>query len=146
MEEPFHEFGEEGFAALTAAFYRRLKEDDVVGPMYPKDPATFRFAEERLLRFLVGRFDGRTNEWQGGPLGLRHGWLEIGRRERDRWLELMFAAMDEIGLEGPARERLDHYFTDTADALVNQDECPIKHSSTQYQKAASFDAAADEEL
>jgi len=29
--------------------------------------------------------------------------------------------MDEVGLTGPPRERLDHFFLDTCTALVNHD-------------------------
>ena len=35
--EIYRVVGEEGFEKLTASFYKRVKEDDLIGPMYPSD-------------------------------------------------------------------------------------------------------------
>ena len=45
--------GEEGFTKMVAAFYRRIKTDDLIGPMYPPDE--LEAAEERLRLFLLFR-------------------------------------------------------------------------------------------
>ncbi len=150
MDEPFKEFGEEGFDALVAAFYRRLREDDVVGAMYPRrDEERMRHAQIRLRDFLCDRFGGSKGlfEGEGKPyLGIRHRWMTISTREGDRWLELMQAAMDEVGLAGPARRRLNDFFTDTANALVTHREDHAITPSEFVSPGKRFDQVKDEEL
>ena len=51
--------GEEGVENLVAAFYRRMKRDDVIGPMYPDDD--WEGSEERLREFLLFRFAGNED-------------------------------------------------------------------------------------
>ncbi len=48
--------GEDFFTRLTAAFYRRVATDDILGPMYP--PKEMTAAERRLRDFLIQRFGG----------------------------------------------------------------------------------------
>lgn len=115
--------GEEGVENLVAAFYRRVKRDDVIGPMYPDDD--WEGSEERLREFLLFRFAGNEDyiKKRGHPrLRMRHMPFAIGTRERDRWLELMGGAMDEIGLEGQARELLGGFFEQVASFMRNQPE------------------------
>ncbi|NLT71744.1 MAG: globin [Verrucomicrobiaceae bacterium] len=117
--------GEEGFAALTAAFYRRVRTDEVIGPMYPEDD--WEGSEKRLRDFLVFRFGGsdRYLIQRGHPrLRMRHVPFRIGVIERDRWLALMDAAMDEIELDGAARAHLTTFLAQVADFLRNQPDDP----------------------
>lgn len=113
--------GEEGFAALTAAFYRRVRTDGIIGPMYPEDD--WEGSEKRLRDFLIFRFGGSDRYLieRGHPrLRMRHVPFRIGAAERDRWLELMDAAMDEIELGGEARAHLASFLAQVADFLRNQ--------------------------
>jgi hemoglobin len=147
MNDPFKEFGEDGFRALAAAFYRRVRVDDVVGVLYHRDRLDH--AETELLNFLIIHFGG-SNHYpdQSRPpyLGRRHLWMSITPRQRDRWLEMMGAAMDEINLTGPARQRLNDFFTDTANALVTfNDETPRPADSPEPLRKR-FDVADDSDL
>ena len=54
--EVYNAIGEEGFQRLVAAFYKQVPDDDILGPMYPKDD--MHGAEERLRDFLIFRFGG----------------------------------------------------------------------------------------
>lgn len=113
--------GEEGFRSLVEAFYRRVRVDDLIGPMYPPDD--WEGAERRLREFLLFRFGISTRyiEERGHPrLRMRHMPFAIGVAERDRWLELMGEAMDEVDLEGEAREVLGAFFAQVADFMRNQ--------------------------
>jgi hemoglobin len=115
--------GEDGFARLVAAFYRRVREDDLIGPMYPPDD--WENAERRLADFLIFRFGGsdRYIQERGHPrLRMRHVPFSIGEAERDRWLELMGGAMDELGLAGEARVNLGAFFDQVADFMRNREE------------------------
>lgn len=122
-DEVFPAIGEEGFARLVAAFYRRVPADDVLGPMYPADD--WAGAEQRLRDFLIFRFGGskRYLDYRGHPrLGMRHRPFPIGRRARDRWLSLMDAAMAEAQLPEPAAATLRAFFQQVATFLVNRSE------------------------
>ncbi len=119
--ELYHQMGEDGIAALVAAFYRRIADDELLGPMYPKED--LEGAEERLREFLVMRLGGppRYMEKRGHPrLRMRHLPFSIGEAERDRWLELMDAAMDETSTTTSARELLRPFFAQVADFMRNQ--------------------------
>ena len=113
--------GEDGIRAMVAAFYRRVRTDDLMGPMYPKDD--WEGSQERLTDFLLFRLGGSTRyiETRGHPkLRMRHITFKIGIAERDRWLELMTAAMDETAVPAPARAFLDPFFAQVADFMRNQ--------------------------
>ena len=45
--------GEVGFTRMVAAFYQRVKIDELIGPMYPEEDLAG--AEERLRDFLLFR-------------------------------------------------------------------------------------------
>lgn len=114
--------GEKGIRKMVAAFYRRVREDDLIGPMYPDDD--WEGAEERLAEFLLFRLGASTayTEKRGHPrLRMRHAPFRIGIAERDRWLEMMSAAMDETEISKGAREFLDPFFAQVADFLRNAD-------------------------
>ena len=113
--------GDEGFARLVAAFYRRVPGDGVLGPMYEgRDLAD---AEWRLREFLVGRFGGphRYVEKRGHPrLRMRHGPFAIDKAARDRWVKLMSAALEEVALPPEAEAPLRRFFEEAATFMINR--------------------------
>lgn len=113
--------GEKGIRQMVAAFYTKIWDDPLIGPMYPKDDRTG--SEERLAEFLLFRLGASTRyvETRGHPkLRMRHITFKIGIAERDRWLELMTSAMEETGIPAAAREFLDPFFAQVADFMRNQ--------------------------
>lgn len=115
--------GEQGIRGMVAAFYRRVRMDDLLGPMYPADD--WEGAEERLAEFLLFRLGAsqRYLETRGHPrLRMRHMPFRIGTAERDRWLELMTAAMEETRVPAAARAFLDPFFAQVADFMRNHTE------------------------
>ncbi len=115
--------GEDGFERLVAAFYRRVRVDDLIGPMYPPDD--WEGSQQRLADFLIFRFGGsqRYLLQRGHPrLRMRHFPFSIGEAERDRWLQLMDGAMDENRVSGEAREHLRAFFAQVADSMRNREE------------------------
>ena len=113
--------GPEGIDAMVAAFYRRVPGDDLLGPMYPADDMAG--AEERLADFLRFRLLGDPvyTFKRGHPrLRMRHLPFAIGEAERDRWLELMEAAMDETGVGDEVRAVLVPFFAQVADFMRNR--------------------------
>ena len=113
--------GEEGFRRLVAAFYRRVPEDPVLGPMYPA--GDFAGAEERLRGFLIYRFGGPQTyiEERGHPrLRMRHAPFAVNEKAREHWLQLMTEALDETAMPAEAQAVLEKFFRDTAKFLLNR--------------------------
>jgi hemoglobin len=113
--------GEPGIARLVAAFYRRVPEDPVLGPMYP--PNDLVAAEERLRDFLVYRLGGpqRYIEQRGHPrLRARHSPFAINQTARDRWMHLMNEAMAETQLPPEAEQFLRTFLEGMSTFLINQ--------------------------
>jgi hemoglobin len=112
--------GDEGFARLVAAFYRRVATDDILSPMYPKHDLAG--AEERLCAFLIQRFGGPDmySQQRGHPrLRMRHAPFKIDQRGRDRWIELMEAALAETELPADAIPPLRKFFHEAATFMIN---------------------------
>ncbi|MEO8100206.1 MAG: globin [Acidobacteriota bacterium] len=115
--------GEEGFARLAAAFYRRIPQDNILGPMYPADD--LEAAEHRLRDFLVGRFGGppRYIEERGHPrLRMRHMPFPVTPAARDRWVTLMAQSITEAQLPQDAGQLLFEFFGAMATFLINKGE------------------------
>jgi len=120
----YQRLGEDGFAQLVAAFYRRVREDaaagGVVGRLYAE--GDWEGAEKRLRDFLVYRFGGpaRYIEERGHPrLRMRHMPFVIGVEARDRWLEMMGGAMEETAVDGEVRAVLGEFFGKVAEMMRN---------------------------
>lgn len=117
----FDAIGEDGFARLVAAFYRQIPDDPILGPLYPRHDLAG--AEVRLRDFLVGRFGGpqRYIEQRGHPrLRMRHAPFPIDAEARERWLELMDAALQEAALPLEVTAMLRDFFGAVASMMVNR--------------------------
>jgi hemoglobin len=120
-QELYSIIGEDGFTRLVAAFYRRVPTDDILGPMYPKHDLAG--AEERLREFLIYRFGGPAHyiERRGHPrLRMRHAPFVIDQTARNRWMQLMEAAMDEVALPPEAHALLREFFDGVATFMINR--------------------------
>jgi hemoglobin len=118
--EIYATIGEEGFTRLVAAFYRHVPADDILGPMYP--PEDLAGAEQRLRDFLIGRFGGpmRYIEQRGHPrLRMRHAPFLIDAAARNRWVELMSRALDEVRLPREVDLLLRPFFEGVATMMIN---------------------------
>lgn len=117
----FDVVGESGFERLTQAFYAKVPDDDILGPMYPAGQTEA--ARVRLRDFLVGRFGGpqRYIQQRGHPrLRMRHMPFPIDSAARDRWMKLMSEALAEAGLAPEVSAYLRRYFADTATFMINR--------------------------
>jgi hemoglobin len=112
--------GEDGIEKLVAAFYRRVPQDDVLGPMYP--PNELANAEQRLRDFMIYRLGGppRYIEQRGHPrLRARHAPFKINQTARDRWMQLMSEAMAETTLPTEAEQFLRTFLEGMSTFLIN---------------------------
>lgn len=117
------ELGRDGLVRVVAAFYRRVKMDELIGAMYPADD--WEGSEARLRDFLLFRLGGEAKYVleRGHPrLRMRHAPFRIDVAARDRWLLMMAEAMDECEVPTASREFLDAFFAQVADFLRNVDE------------------------
>jgi hemoglobin len=122
-QEIYSIVGEDGFTRLTAAFYRQIPNDDILGPMYPAEDLAG--AEERLRDFLVFRFGGpqRYLETRGHPrLRMRHNPFPIDLAARNRWMELMTNALMETALPAEVNAALWEFFNGVATFMINRQE------------------------
>lgn len=121
-ELPIYELlGAEKLTAIVAGFYRRVPDDPILGPMYPRHDLAG--AEARLRSFLIYRFGGPPDylRERGHPrLRMRHLPFAIDRQARDRWMELMMASIAEQGVAPELREYLERFLGGIATFLVNR--------------------------
>jgi hemoglobin len=113
--------GEAGFTRLVAAFYRQVYDDDILGPMYPKEDREG--AEQRLRDFLIYRFGGpqRYIEERGHPrLRARHFPFQINQSARDRWMQLMDKAFLEAALPAEAEQSLRTFLEQMSTFMINR--------------------------
>lgn len=112
--------GEETFRKIVAEFYRGVKEDPVLAPMYPQDD--WEGAEERLMLFLSQYWGGPKtySETRGHPrLRMRHQPYKVNPDARDRWLGHMRAAVDAVEIPQLHEAELWDYFERAAASLLN---------------------------
>jgi hemoglobin len=112
--------GDEGFRRLVSAFYAQVPADDILGRMYPAHD--LEGAEERLRLFLIGRFGGPATymERRGHPrLRMRHAPFRLDEAARNRWVELMDRALDQVELPDEAVKVLRPFFHEVATFLRN---------------------------
>ena len=120
--------GEDTFTQVVHEFYKRVKEVDLIGPMYPHDD--WEGAEDRLRWFLAQYWGGPQtfSEHRGHPrLRMRHHPFSIGEAERDRWLDMMHEAMDTIPkeqLDDAHRAAMWEHMVKVANILINRIDLP----------------------
>ncbi|HEX7950563.1 MAG TPA: globin [Candidatus Limnocylindrales bacterium] len=110
------------FEALVGRFYARVADDPVLRPIYPE--ADLAPARRRLTLFLIQYWGGPTtyDDERGHPrLRMRHFPFAIGPEARDRWLELMRAAIADVAPPAEIAAELDRYFAMAAEAMRNRE-------------------------
>jgi truncated hemoglobin YjbI len=115
--------GSETFYKLARAFYARVENDPVLRPLYPRhlDGCPTR----NLSRFLTQFFGGPCEHSQHSSqpsLREAHARFRIGPTERDAWLRNMTAALEDVGIQEPARSAMRSYFAEASAFLMNSPE------------------------
>lgn len=108
------------FRRLVDAFYRGVAEDEVLKPMYPEEDLGP--AAERLTLFLAQYWGGPStySDERGHPrLRMRHMPFHVNPDARDRWLQHMRSAVDELELPPLQEATLWDYLQRAALAMVN---------------------------
>lgn len=121
IDRLYDQLGEDTFRQIVAAFYRRVRHDTVIGPMYPAND--WEGAEQRLAGFLIQRCGGPAtySQQRGHPrLRMRHAPFAIDQTARDRWVEHMSAALDETGMTDATKAILLPFFKQVATFMMNR--------------------------
>jgi hemoglobin len=99
------------FRRLARVFYARVTRDPLLRRLFPKKTDK---QVDRLALFLAETFGGpkRYSRLHCGQRSLQqmHGAFVIGEHEIHAWKKHMNAAMDEVGIEGPARRAMRGFF------------------------------------
>jgi hemoglobin len=91
--------GQEAFERLTAAFYPRVREDELVGPLFANMPEDHPHHVAIWLSEVFGGPADYTEHHGGYPhMMRRHLGLGITKEQRTRWMALMAQAADDAGL------------------------------------------------
>ena len=87
------------FDALTDAFYRKVKADDLLGPVFAQMDAR----HPQYVAQFIGEVFGGPAEYsrqRGGHAHMIHQHLEkhLSEPKRKRWVSLLLETADEVGL------------------------------------------------
>ncbi len=121
QEMTVYEFvgGDATFQKLVDVFYAKVEADDDLRAMFPDDLEP---GKRWQFLFLTQFFGGpaRYAEERGHPrLRLRHSPFPIDLHARNLWLKFMLEAIDEVGIEEPARSMMRDYFERGSAMMVN---------------------------
>jgi hemoglobin len=99
------------FRRVARVFYARVTRDPLLKQLFSKQTDK---QIERLALFLAEIFGGpkRYSQLHCGQRSLKqmHGAFVIGAQEIQAWKKHMNAAMDEVGIQGPARRAMRGFF------------------------------------
>jgi hemoglobin len=91
--------GMEAFERLTKAFYERVREDELVGPLFAGMLADHPHNVAVWLAEVFGGPKAYTEDHGGYPHMLsKHRGLDISEAQRARWAQLIGLAADDAGL------------------------------------------------
>ena len=121
MSSDFEDFGGKNFFInLVTDFYKGVKEDPILRPIYPEDD--FDGAIERLSLFLMQYWGGPPtySEQRGHPrLRMRHMPFAIDFKARDAWLTHMQTALKNQKLNSESETKIWNYLLMAANSMVN---------------------------
>ncbi len=121
MSSDFEDFGGKNFFInLVTDFYKGVKEDPILRPMYPEND--FDGAIERLSLFLMQYWGGPStySEQRGHPrLRMRHMPFAIDFKARDAWLTHMQSALKNQKLNSELETKIWNYLSMAANSMVN---------------------------
>ena len=115
--------GDKTIKNFVNIFYDKIAVDELLRAMFPID---MNLGRENQYLFLKQIFGGPPDyqKQRGHPMmRKRHVPFRIGWEERNRWIELMFQSLDEVGITSDKEIRpvLEKYFNSMATKIINDD-------------------------
>ncbi|WP_411343693.1 globin [Paenibacillus sp. WLX1005] len=111
--------GAEGVRRLVEAFYPKVQQDPLIGPLFPEDIYP---VMEKQYMFLSQFFGGPSlfSDAYGHPMmRARHMAFPITNEKADAWLACMNAALQEIGVQDELRQFVVDRLSGPAHHFVN---------------------------
>ncbi len=125
FQSPFKAIGgEKVLSKLVDAFYTRVGQHPALSPIFPNDLSETARVQKQFLTQYLGGPSLYTMEHGHPMLRARHMPFEITPTRAKAWLACMKEAMDEVGLEGPARDEFYHRLILTAQHMINTPDDP----------------------
>jgi hemoglobin len=91
--------GTDAFLRLCDAFYARVTQDDLLGPLFARmDPQHARYVATWLAEVFGGPATYTTDHGGYPHMVAKHVGMAITEPQRRRWVNLMMDAADEAGL------------------------------------------------
>lgn len=112
--------GEATFKDLVTIFYDKVEQDNSLRAIFPEDLEP---GKKWQFLFLMQYWGGpqRYSEERGHPrLRMRHYPYPITTDLANAWLQYMHEAIDEVGIQEPARSMMRDYFEHGASFMVNR--------------------------
>ncbi|MEX1031532.1 MAG: globin [Paenibacillaceae bacterium] len=114
--------GEQTVQKLVDAFYPRVEKDPDLAPLFQHGIQEIMRKQFLFLTQFLGGEPLYSNEFGPPQMRFRHLPFEITPTRRIAWLKCMREAMDEIGMEGLARDYFYERLTQVASIMVNTNE------------------------
>ncbi|MAS34172.1 MAG: globin [Anaerolineaceae bacterium] len=121
QEETIYQFvgGDPTFQKLVDIFYAKVEADERLRAIFPADLGPGKHWQFLFLTQFFGGPD-RYGAERGHPrLRMRHFPFPIDNKARDSWLQYMLEAIDEVGIEEPARSVMRDYFERGSTMMIN---------------------------
>jgi hemoglobin len=112
--------GTETFRKMVEIFYAKVEADPELRAMFPDDLEP---GKRWQYLFLQQYFGGPTDyiAERGHPrLRMRHSPYPIDEKAQLAWLQYMLEAIDEVGIQEPARTVMREYFQRGSEFMINQ--------------------------
>lgn len=112
--------GETTLRELVNIFYAKVEADETLRSIFPEDLEP---GKKWQFLFLSQYWGGphTYSQQRGHPrLRMRHGPYPITLDMRNRWLQYMLEAVDEVGIQDPERAIMHEYFERAATAMINR--------------------------
>lgn len=112
--------GTETFRKMVDIFYAKIEADFELRAMFPEDLEP---GKKWQYLFLQQYFGGPHDyiEERGHPrLRMRHSPFPIDDRAQKAWLQYMLEAVDEVGIQEPARGIMRDYFIRGSEFMINR--------------------------
>jgi hemoglobin len=114
--------GEQTVQKLVDAFYPRVEKDPDLSPLFQHGIQEIMRKQFMFLTQFLGGEPLYSNEFGPPQMRFRHLPFEITPIRAKAWLKCMREAMDEIGLEGMARDYFYERLTQVASIMVNTNQ------------------------
>ena len=119
---PYEEIGAEKLSDLIDSFYSKVAKNPKLKPIFPDDLTETARKQKQFQTQYLGGPNIYTEEHGHPMMRALHMNFEITPERAQAWLECMYEAMDEVGLDGKFREIYYKRLVLTAHHMINAED------------------------